>query len=130
MGGISDFLKNAYLYSTFWHGGALYIGLYTDPPTDAGGGTEVSAADYQRCKIFTGETWWGLSGIGIITNKTTALFTASQSNWGHVTHWGIFNSNHNGNLHWWGSLKSSFEVVTGAVVKIDPGEISLRIISG
>jgi hypothetical protein len=111
MGGFSDYAENALLNhvlgtSTFTKPSAVYVGLYTAAPTDAGGGTEVSGNAYAR----QAATFGAASG-GSASNSGAVTFpAATPAGWGVVTHFGIFDALTSGNLLAWGSLGASKDI--------------------
>lgn len=107
----------------------LYVGLFTAAPSDTGGGTEVttSGTAYARVAVTSGMSASGWAGTqssgsttassgtsGTTSNNGTITFPApSGSNWGTVTHFGIFDASSAGNLLIWGQLTSSKVVNAG-----------------
>lgn len=88
---------------------AWWVGLFTAAPSDTGGGTEVSTAggsNYSRqSATFTVAT----DGSGVTTAKNTGILTfgtasGAGTNWGTITHLGIFTASTSGNLLFWGNV--------------------------
>ena len=71
---------------------AWYVALFTDDPTDAGTGTEVSGGSYARTAVtFT------VSG-DTASNSGAVEFPEATGSWGTITHIGIYDASTSGNL--------------------------------
>jgi hypothetical protein len=71
---------------------SVYVGLFTDDPTDAGSGTEVTGGAYARVQMTGG---WTVSGTTPTQATNTAAITfptATDGTWGTATHFGIFDA--------------------------------------
>jgi hypothetical protein len=109
--------------ATFAKPSALYIALFTAPPSDAGGGTEVpGGVGYARVNLPPLDTNWratqgGTTGIssgsGGTSNALTVTFGAPTVNWGTVTHWAIYDAVTAGNLLIWDALTVSRPIIGG-----------------
>ena len=116
MAGKSDYLENKFLdhvlrNTAYTQPATVYVGLYLDgfPPTDAGGGTEVSGNAYARKAVAFGAAAGGVaSNTGVIT-----FDTPTPSGWGTVSHIGIFDAASAGNLLYWAPLSVSRLVSAG-----------------
>jgi hypothetical protein len=103
---------------------AWYVGLFTDSPTDAGTGTEVSGSGYTRQSVtFNAAT----SGTGTTDNSNNVVFTAAGGNWGTVSHIGIYDASSGGNLLWHGAMTASKIVNDGDSLEFSAGNIDLTI---
>lgn len=99
----------------------LYIGLYTATPNDAGGGTEVSGTGYARQSA-------AFTTSGDTTSNTSAIeFPTAGSNWGTVTHVGVFDASTSGNLLVYGTLATSKLVESGDVFRIPAGDLDISL---
>jgi len=78
---------------------ALYIGLFTSPTDDSGGGTEVTGGSYARAQNDPGDANWDgpTSGNGQASNAVAVAFPAPTGDWGQATHFGIFDAPTGGN---------------------------------
>lgn len=123
MSDFSDYLENKILDHVFRNTSytppaAVYLGLYTSAPSDAGGGTEVSGAGYARQAIT-----FGAASGGAISNTAAVQFTASGGSYGTVTHVGIFDASSAGNMLAWKSITpivmGSGGILTFAIGDID-----------
>lgn len=123
--GMSNYLENklvdhslgttAYTMPT-----ATYLALFTDSPGDDNSGTEVTGNGYTR-KAVT----FNAAVDGEAANDIDVEFgTPTPSDWGTVTHFGLFDAETDGNLLYHGALTSPkvtantdpFTVPTGALV--------------
>ena len=123
MAGKSDYLENAIVdhalgTATFTKPTAVYLGLYSAAPTDAGGGTEISGNGYARQAI----TFNAASG-GSAANSNTPTFTASGGAWAAATHFGIFDAVSGGNLLYWNALTAPKTLANGESVDFLPGDV-------
>lgn len=124
----SDYLENLLIdhlfrTRTFAKPTALYYGLLTAAPTDAGGGTEVAGGAYARVNLAPldtnyaatqGGTSGNSSGAGGTTSNAVAItFPAPTANWGTVTHFGIYDAASGGNLLIWDVLTAPRTILNG-----------------
>ncbi len=123
MSDFSDYMENKILDHVFRNTAytpptAVYLGLYTAAPSDAGGGTEVSGGGYARQAIT-----FGAASGGAISNTAAVQFTATGGSYGTVTHVGIFDAATTGNLLAWKAITpivmGSGGVLTFAIGDID-----------
>ena len=105
----------------------LYMALYTVPPTDAGGGTEVTGGSYARKQLNTPPStnpyFGSASANGQIANTADITFPTPTADWGNVTAVGVLDAASAGNLLLWSvipvkQIKSGDSVVfpAGSVV--------------
>lgn len=128
MSSFSDYLENELLDHVFRNAAytppaAVYLGLYTASPTDAGGGTEVSGGGYVRQAITYGDAASG----GALTNTAAVSFTASGANFGTIVAVGIFDASSAGNLLAWDDLASSVVVNDTDTLTFPIGELDLTL---
>lgn len=99
----------------------LEIGLFTADPTDSGDLTnEVSAADYLRQSVdFTTAT------SGYCANASAIDFPTATSNWGTVTHVGIFDENNK--LLFVGELDTAETISSGNTFRFPAGDLSVEL---
>lgn len=124
---MSDYLQNKLIdhlfrAATFSKPSAIYVGLYTATPNDAGGGTEVSGGSYARQNLAPSDTNWlatqgGTSGnssgtSGQTKNAVAITFPAPTADWGVITSYGIFDGL-TGNLLLYGNFTASKTVSNG-----------------
>ena len=106
---------------------AIYVGLHTADPTDAGTGAEVSGNGYARVAIT--DKFGTASGTGgsVSSNADITGFTASGGNWGSVTHIGIYDASTSGNLLFHTALDSSATVNDGDSFQISSGNLTVTV---
>lgn len=103
---------------------AVFVGLLTAAPSDAGGGTEVTGGSYARQSVTSALANWAgtqsagstaaSSGTGGTTsNNGTITFPAPTANWGVVTHFGVYDAVTTGNLLFWAALTVNKTINSG-----------------
>jgi|GEM_PF-508750 len=127
--GASDYCANK-LVDLIWRAQAytwpatLYGALYTAAPSNAGGGTEVSASGYSRPSIASSLTAWSgtqaagsttaSSGTGgLITNNAPFTYPVLSAYGGVATHEGLLDASTAGNLMFWRALASPQTLAAG-----------------
>jgi hypothetical protein len=108
-----------------------YVGLQTVAPTDSAGGTEVAGGGYARQSVA-----WTLAtgGTAQASNTAAITFPTASTDWGTVTHAGIYDALTGGNLVAFEVLtKTDFStanpktVNTGDIFKIDAGNLKIQL---
>lgn len=100
----------------------VYLALYTDDPTDADTGTEISGGSYARQSIT-----FGAPSSGTSTNSAAIEFPAATANWGVVTHVGIRDALTSGNLLYHTALDASKTINNGDIFKILTSNLSVTL---
>ena len=101
--------------------GTLYLALYTAAPGETGGGTECSGTSYARQTVaFT------VSG-NEATNSAAVEFPTAGSNWGTITHVGVFDALTSGNLMAYGTLSASKAVESGDVFRVPASDLDITL---
>jgi hypothetical protein len=100
---------------------AWYIGLFTSDPTDAGSGTEVSGTNYARQSVAFSVT------NDTASNSATVTFPAAGSNWGTVSHVGVYDAATSGNLLFHGAVTTSKAIDTGDTFQITSGNLDITL---
>jgi hypothetical protein len=98
---------------------AWYVALFTTNPTDAGSGTEVSGTNYARTAVtftVTDDT---------ATNSAAVTFAAAGSNWGTVSHIGVYDALTTGNLLFHGSVTTAKQIDSGDTFTISTSNLSI-----
>ena len=103
----------------------VYIALYTAAPSDAGGGTEVSAGDYARKSVTNNATNWPAASSSQKQNGTEIAFTEAVNSWGTVTHFSIMDAVSAGNFLFWGVLTNSKTIDIGDTFKFPINAITI-----
>ena len=124
MSDFSDYMENKILDHVFRNTAytpptAVYLGLYTAAPSDAGGGTEVSGGGYARQAIT-----FGAASGGAISNTAAVQFTASGGSYGTVTHVGVFDASSAGNMLAWKAI-TPIVMGSGAILTFAIGDIDV-----
>ena len=110
MSAFSDYLENVLVSATLrgatYTGGAVYVGLFTSNPTDAGSGAEVVDSGYIRQRAHTSVASDGFTvpANGVSSNARNLIFPAIVDSQKVVTHWGIFDAQTGGNLLYHSSM--------------------------
>jgi hypothetical protein len=130
MSSFSDYTENLTLTWLFTASSATrptawYVALFTSPPSDPGGGTELSGNSYAR--VSTTFTVSGTSPT-TATNAAAAEFaTATGSNWGTITHLALFDASTSGNMLAWAPLTTSKVIDVGDVLRIPAGDLDITL---
>lgn len=100
---------------------AWYVGLFTDAPGEAGGGTEVSGNAYVRKAVtFT------VSG-DTATNNAAIEWPTATGSWGTITHVAVFDAETTGNMLVYAELATSKTISTGDVLRIPSGDLDVTL---
>jgi len=117
---MSDYLENKLLNIIFkrdtWPVTDAYLALFTSDPTDAGTGTEVSAASYTRQPIVSGTPTGGL-----VNNSVDILFPVAGESWGTITHAAIIDALSGGNMFLYGPLAVPKTIALSDQFKVPQG---------
>jgi len=107
--------KHIFRTGSFTKPSALWIGLFTTDPTDAGGGTEVLGGNYGRVQRDPLDANWTAASPtdGKTDNAAAVTFPAPNADWGQVTHFGIFDAETVGNLLVHGQLTTPKTINNG-----------------
>ena len=100
---------------------AWYVGLFTDAPTEAGTGTEVSGSAYvRRAATFTvaGDT---------ASNSVAIEFPEATGSWGTITHAAIFDALTGGSMIASGALAVTKAVTTGDILRIPSSSFTVTL---
>ena len=122
------------LNSILQAGGTAYWALMTAAPTEAGGGTEVSAADYARLAVTLNSTNFpnavspsvGSSGTASSANGVLqTISSGTTNNWGTVIGVALVGTSSgalgDGDILYYAPLTSSRSILTGDPVQIPIG---------
>ena len=132
MGSKGDFLENEILDHVlgnlaFSPTNDLWIALYTVVTTDARGGTEVAAGDYERIEITNSATSWQAAAAGATQNVVEFTFAQATSAWGTIVGFAILDNSekNSGDLYYWGSLTTAKAVNSGDTAKFATGDLDV-----
>jgi hypothetical protein len=127
MAEMSNYLENALVNVTlratsYTAPTTVYLALYSNDPTDADTGTEITGTNYARQSIT-----FGAPSNGATTNSAAIEFPQAGSSWGTVTHIGIRDALTTGNLLYHSPLDASKTIATGDVFRIATGSLSVTL---
>ncbi|MDB4726318.1 hypothetical protein OAF54_02685 [bacterium] len=117
----TEILDFAFTTGTATRPTAWYIALYTAPPSDSGGGTEVSTGGYVRQSVT-----FSVSG-DTASNTGAVEFPTATASYGTVTHVGVFDASSSGNLLAFSALNVSKAIDTGDVFRIPTGDLDITL---
>jgi hypothetical protein len=125
MAEMSNYLENALINATLRNTSyttptTVYLALYTDDPTDADTGTEVTGNGYARQSIT-----FGSPSNGVSTNTAAIEFPQATGSWGTVSYVGIRDASTSGNLLYHTALDASKAIATGDVFRVAIGSLSV-----
>jgi hypothetical protein len=125
MAEMSNYLENALINATLRNTSytsptTVYLALYTDNPTDADTGTEVTGNGYARQSIT-----FGAPSNGVSTNTAAIEFPQATGSWGTVSYVGIRDASTSGNLLYHTALDASKAIATGDVFRVAIGSLSV-----
>ena len=127
MAEMSNYLENALINATLRNTSytsptTVYLALYTDDPTDADTGTEVTGNGYARQSIT-----FGSPSNGVSTNTAAIEFPQATGSWGTVSYVGIRDASTSGNLLYHTALDASKAIATGDVFRVAIGSLSVTL---
>ena len=127
MAAFSNYLENALINGTlratsYTAPATVYVGLFTDDPTDAGSGTEVSGNAYARVAAT-----FAAPSNGAATTSADVQFPQATGTWATVTHFAIFDALTTGNMMYHGALTTSKLIEIGDVFKIASGSLTVTL---
>ena len=100
----------------------VYVALYTAPPGETGGGTEVTGNAYARQAVT-----FGAQSGGTVLNSVDVLFpVATPSGWGTITDFAILDAVSSGNMLYYGTLSSPVTINAGEQFKFAAGALSVQ----
>jgi len=125
MAEMSNYLENALINATLRNTSyttptTVYLALYTDDPTDADTGTEVTGNGYARQSIT-----FGSPSNGASSNTAAIEFPQATGSWGTVSYVGIRDASTSGNLLYHTALDASKAIATGDVFRVAIGSLSV-----
>ena len=103
-----------------------FLALFISDPTDAGIGTEVQGGSYTR-KVINFTAPAQVDGRGTIFNDTEIRFPVATSNWGTVTHFGIYTAATDGDLLAHGVVIIPKLIETGDEARFNANALSVSI---
>jgi hypothetical protein len=100
---------------------AWYVGLFTDDPTDADTGTEVSGGSYARTAVT-----FSVTG-NAATNTGGVEFPAATASWGTVSHIAVYDASTGGNMIFHSALTTAKTITDGDVFRIPTGDLDFTL---
>jgi hypothetical protein len=127
MAEMSNYLENALINATLRNTSytsptTVYLALYTNDPTDADTGTEVTGNAYARQAIT-----FGAPSNGVTSNTAAIEFPQATGSWGTVTHIAIRDALTSGNMLYHSPLDASKTIATGDVFRVAIGSLSVTL---
>lgn len=124
-GNLSNYLENKLIdhflgTATYTKPSAVYVGLFTVSPGEAGGGTEVTGGSYAR----QAATFTAASG-GATSNNSNLDFTGMPA--ATTVAIGIFDNLTSGNMLLYGSLTTNKTTDAGDTLRIATGDLDISI---
>lgn len=126
-GAMSDYLEAALLDHVlrgvvYAPPAALYLALFTVPPGETGGGTEVSGGGYARQAVsFTPPS------NSVCSNDADIVFPIATSDWGSIAGFGLFDAATGGNMLLYGTFAIQKQVLSGDQFVIRAGNLSVTM---
>lgn len=97
---------------------AIYVGLFTSAPTEAGGGVEVSGGGYVRqTVVFTAPAPDSCS------NSADVTFPVATTDWGTLEALALFDQASGGNMLYFANLTASREILTSDQFRFPAGQL-------
>jgi hypothetical protein len=122
----SNYLENKILLhvlsnTAYTSPAAVYLGLHTADPTDAGTGTEVSGGSYARQSFAS-----TISG-NAASNTSAIEFPTATATWGTVGWVAVWDNLTGGNLLFHGALTASKTIASGDVFRVPAGDLDITL---
>lgn len=137
MPAFGDYIANAildHLFNNTQHTSpaSVYLSLHTavgaSSSSAAWAATELTGAAVNYVRLATGPTYWGAPGSKVITSILDATFATAGSDWGVVTHVGIWDASTSGNLYFYGALSASKTVLNGDAPRFATGNLTVTLL--
>ena len=106
-----------------------YLGMFTTPTDDDGGGAEVSGGSYERILIPNKPSHWTDGGNGLMTLAQIVQSATPTGNWGQITHLALHDALTAGNMWFHRAANSPFTKSNGdEPVIFDAGSITVQFL--
>jgi hypothetical protein len=124
-GNLTNYLENKLIdhflgTTTYTKPAAVYVGLFTVSPGEAGGGTEVTGGSYAR-KVAT----FTAASSGATSNDANVDFTGMPA--ATTVAIGIFDAITSGNMLLYGTLTTNKTTDAGDTLRIATGDLDISI---
>lgn len=98
----------------------IYVGLFTAPPSDAGGGTEVTGGSYARQPVT-----FAAPVSGTVSNTADVTFPIASADWGNVVAFALFDQSSAGNMMYHAALTAPREVLNLDQFRFPAGQLQV-----
>ena len=129
--GMSNFLETAILNATlrntsYTSVATVYVALFTALSADGDTVSEVSTSGTGYARVAA---TFGAPSSGQSTNSAEVAFATALTDWGTITHVGIYDASTAGNLLYWAETDQSCsrQILTGQVWRLPTGELAVSI---
>jgi hypothetical protein len=112
---------------TYTRPSTVYGGLFTAPPGQAGGGTEVTGGTYSRISITNNATNFPSASAGAKSLGVTHAYPTATASWGAVTDFALFDSASGGNILFFKTLTTTRSVASGQTFRIAAGDLDVSL---
>jgi hypothetical protein len=140
MNSFSDYLENKILQHVFTgvayaQPTGRYLALFTTAPTESSPGTEVTGGAYARqAATFDVLTSFEIDPVGdpgvLVTaavNNAVIEYPTATSNWGNITHVGVFDAATSGNMLAPAVLVNPRIITTGDIFRVPVHELAVSL---
>jgi len=135
MAHFSDYLEDKLINATLrgqdhTAPGVVYLALFTEDPTDAGTGQELTDSSYQRQDMAKGgaaSEGWVSPSNGVTSNAKLIQFPPIADGTVVVTHYALFDAQTGGNMLYHAPLTTSKTMEVSDVVSFDIGALTLTL---
>jgi len=120
----TEILDHVFAGNAYTAPSTIYLSLHTANPTeDASGGGEIS----------TSNSGYGrqTAAFSVTNNQATTSaaveWNTATSNWGTITHIGVWDASTSGNMLAYSALTDSKTVNSGDVIRINAGQLTISL---
>lgn len=124
--GVSNLVGNSVLNHVVKGVWPTWISLHTAEPVVGGASNEVTGTNYSR--ELVNPTDWTTPANKSTGTGVTLTFDTAGSNWGTITHVGVYDAATGGNLLWWGALNVQRTVNTGETLAFSAGNLTTQVV--
>lgn len=101
---------------------SVYLALFTTDPTDVGVGNEVTGGAYERQQIG-----FDAPVNGTTQNSADIWFPVATTDWGTITHFGIYDAPTGGNLLIHDPWNAAKQIPAGGQFKLPRGYLTVKV---
>ncbi len=105
----------------------MYMGLFTEVPTDGGGGIEVASTgnNYYRAMVLNDSDNWPDAAGSVKSNGQIVQFPNALDPWGTIVAWALFDALEGGNLVVYGELDMQRVINSGTAPYFEVGDLTI-----